>query len=216
MENTLATVPISNGVAQLVTTLAAGSNVLVTAIYSGDANFTTSTSSNSVTVVVAPLDFSFTDTGVSTYTVAPGAIATYSFALSPLYGSYAGPMSFTVTGLPPGAVVHFTTGPVAAGGTSSVVMTVQTSAPSAHNRNSFGGGMVLALLFLPFGFKRSLRKKLNARLLLLLLLMGAAATMSGCATGSGFLLQSPQSYTLTVTATAGSLVHSETVTLIVQ
>jgi hypothetical protein len=76
---------------------------------------------------------------------------------------------------------------------------------------------VLALLLLPFSMKRTVRVKLKGRMLLLaLLLAGMTAAMSGCGSSNGFLLQSPQTYTLTVSATSGTLVHSQTVTLNVQ
>lgn len=211
--------PVTGGVAQLTTQLPAGASAVITAVYSGDGNFLTSTSTNSVTLVVAPLDFRFTNTGANAYTAAPGAVASYSFAVAPLYGSYAGPMSFTVAGLPAGATASFTPSTVAANSsaTTPVMMTVQTAVASAHNRSPFGRGVVLALLLLPFGMKRSVRKKLSGRILLLLLLLaGTTAAMSGCGSSNGFMLQSPQNYTLTVTATAGTLVHSQTVTLIVQ
>ena len=45
---------------------------------------------------------------------------------------------------------------------------------------------------------------------------GSTATLTGCGAQNGFLSQSPQTYTLTVIATSGTLQHSQTVTLIVQ
>jgi hypothetical protein len=97
-------------------------------------------------------------------------------------------------------------------------MAVQTTAPMAQNRGGpLGHGIVLALLLLPFSMKRTVRVKLKGRMLLLaLLLAGMTAAMSGCGSSNGFLLQSPQTYTLTVSATSGTLVHSQTVTLNVQ
>jgi large repetitive protein len=216
----LMTVPTTAGVAQLTTLLPPGETAAITAVYSGDANFTTSTGTTSV--VVGSLDFTFTNTGASAYTAAPGAVASYSFALAPLYGSYAGPVSFTVTGLPAGAVASFTPSSVAAdGGAVPVTMTVQTASAMAHNDNygnsPLGRGVVLALLLLPFGMKRKLREKLRGRMLLLVLLLaGTTAAMTGCGSNSGFILQSPGTYTLTVTATSGTLQHSQIVTLIVQ
>jgi hypothetical protein len=148
-------------------------------------------------------------------------VASYSFGLSPLYGSYAGTVNFAVTGLPVGATASFTPSSVAAsGGATTVVMTVQTAAAIAHNRNDsspFRRGIVLALLLLPLMAKRRVREKLKGRMLLLVLLMaGLTATLTGCGSSNGFLLQSPQTYTLTVTATGGTLQHTQAVTLIVQ
>jgi hypothetical protein len=216
-------VPLAGGMAQLVMpSLPPGQTAMITAVYSGDGNFFGGTSGNSASVVVGPLDFTFTNAGTAAYTAAPGAVATYNFALAPLNDSYAGPVNFTVTGLPAGAVASFTPSSVAAdGGAVPVTMTVQTAAPMAHNENHgnspLGRGVVLALLLLPFGMKRKLREKLRGRMLLLVLLLaGTTAAMSGCASNNGFMLQSPGTYTLTVTATSGNLQHSQIVTLIVQ
>jgi CSLREA domain-containing protein len=216
----LGTATLSGGTAQLVLpSLPVGTSAGITAIYAGDGNFLASTSSNSATVVVSVIDFTFTTTGTSAYTAAPGAAAIYNFALAPLYGSYPGPVSFSVTGLPAGATASFTPSTVAVGGGATpVVMTVQTASAVAQNHNIlFGRGIVLALLFLPFAAKRRVRAKLKGRMLLLVLLMaGLTATLTGCGSQNGFLLQSPQTYTLTVTVTSGTVQHSQTVTLIVQ
>jgi hypothetical protein len=70
---------------------------------------------------ISPLDFTFTDTGASAFTAAPGAVASYSFGLSPLNGSYMGPVSFTVSGLPAGATASFTPSTIAANGGATTV-----------------------------------------------------------------------------------------------
>jgi hypothetical protein len=74
---------------------------------------------------------------------------------------------------------------------------------------------MLALLFLPFAAQRRMRDGANGRMLLLII--GFTASQAGCGSQSGFFLQSPSpTYTLTVTATSGTLQQSQTVTLIVQ
>jgi hypothetical protein len=214
-------VNLVNGVAtSVMPSLPPATAALITAAYAGDANFLGSASSNSASVVVAARQgFTFTDTGSSAYRAAPGATAAYSFALAPLSGSYPGAVTFTVAGLPASATASFTPSTVAANaGAASIAMTVQTATATAHNSSSpFGRAAVLALLLLPFGVKRSRRKKLNGWMLpLLLVVVGTTATISGCGSRNGFFLESPQSYTLTVTATSGTLTENQTVTLIVQ
>jgi hypothetical protein len=76
-------------------------------------------------------------------------------------------------------------------------------------------------LLLPFaGGLRRARKKLG-RVISVLLLIAAAITatmgISGCGSnGSGFFTQAPQNYTLTVTATSGTLARSTNITLTVE
>jgi hypothetical protein len=216
------TVGSSGGRASIPTaaTLAAGSHTVVIS-YSGDVNYSGVSNAETTLTIgapISPLDFTFTDTGASAFTAAPGAVASYSFGLSPLNSSYMGPVSFTVSGLPAGATASFTPSTIAAnGGATTVQMAVQTAAPMAQSRGgALGRGMVLALLLVPFSMKRTVRVKLKGRTLLLVLLAGMTAAVSGCGSSNGFLLQSPQTYTLTVSGTSGTLVHSQTVTLNVQ
>jgi Bacterial Ig-like domain (group 3)/MBG domain (YGX type) len=225
---TLQTVTLSGGVASTNPSLSPGTTHVLTASYSGDTNFVaSSTSATGVTVAVGALQFTFAGTGANALTVAPGNVAAYTFSISPNFVNYAGPVTFSVTGLPPGATASFnpSTIPVG-GGAQSVTMTVQTPAATAHNRTSaspLGGGSkvpaMLSLLLLPLVVNNKLRRRLSTRLLMLVLLMvglvGLAA-ITGCGSGDGFSLEDPQTYALTVTATSGSLQQTNAVRLTVQ
>jgi CSLREA domain-containing protein len=225
----LAMVGLTHGSAMYTTSLTPGTTHTLTVTYSGDADFLPSSGSTGSVVTVAPLSFTFADTGAANQTVAPGTVATYTFQLSPNFGSYASTVMFSVSGLPAGATATFTPSSVAAnGGTQAVVMAVQTPQPLAHERAPvmpFGRKALplFALLLLPLFGNRKRRGKLVSRLasriMMGALLLGGLAGiggMTGCGSSTGFLLEQPATYTVTVTATAGSLQQSQTVTLTVQ
>jgi hypothetical protein len=224
----LQTVTLSGGVASTNPTLSPGTTHVLTASYSGDTNFVaSSTSATGVTVAVGALQFTFAGTGANALTVAPGSVAAYTFSISPDSVNYAGPVTFSVGGLPPGATASFTPSTVpASGGAQTVTMTIQTPSATAHNRTPFSplGGSdkapaMLSLLLMQLVVNNKLRRRLGARLLMLVLLGGGLvglAAITGCGSGVGFTLKEPQTYTLTVTATSGSLQQTNTVRLTVQ
>ena len=88
---------------------------------------------------------------------------------------------------------------------------------------TFAGRMApFALAFVLLPFARRLRgagRRMGRMLSVILLIvagMAAVAGMSGCGSASGFFAQQGQSYTVTVTGTAGALSHSATVNLTVE
>jgi sugar lactone lactonase YvrE len=206
----------------------------ITAVYSGDANFTGSTSAALPQLVE---DFSITLTpqpnnpaGSTNQTVIPGKAVTFDVALTPLLGPFNFPIVLSATGLPPGAIATFSPQTINPGTTpASSTMTIQTAVNqgSLHRgRNLGGGAMAFALLLLPFTRKLRQRaaklKGLHITTLAVTLLLCAAAlgSITGCG-ADGFFAQPQQNYTLTVTGTtAGSngyaLQHSTTITLTVQ
>ena len=216
---------LTNGVAILNTTaLSAGVTNSLTATYEGNTTYLASTTTAPVTVVVAPLDFTLSVTGASIATVVPGKPATFTMTVDPLYGSYAGPVGFNVTGLPSGATYTISPSTVAANaGKQTVTLTIVTAPTTAsmHKPQPLGRKMApigLALLLLPFFGAGSMRRQGRrlSRLLCVLLAvgaLGAAIGLSGCSSPSGFFAQQAKGYNMTVTATAGSLQHTTTVTL---
>jgi hypothetical protein len=163
-----------------------------------------------------------TNGSVQSVTVNSGAMATYLFQIAPSYGVYPAQVTFSATGLPPGATATFTPATIAAnGGTQLVSLQIQTSQTAAHNNGPFklgGGTLALSFLLLPLLGTRGMRKSLLGRsMTLLLVLAGGAiglASLAGC--GGASTPQAAQNYTITVTATSGSTQHSFNFTLNVQ
>ena len=222
----LGTGALTSGVATLSTTaLNAGASNAITAVYGGDTNFTGSSTTSSTGVTVGQLDFSFAFTGSTSQTVAPGGSVSYQAVIDPLYGSYAGPVSFTVTGLPTGATYTINPSTIAVNsGQQTVTLTIQAAATMAMERTAPPLGRKLALLSLAlllplFGFGGMRRRghKLSRMVCLLILAGGLAATAvtSGCGSSGGFM-PAPKSYDVTVTATAGGIQHAADVNLEVQ
>jgi hypothetical protein len=220
----LDTAPLSAGTATFMTSsLSAGTTHQLTAVYSGDVNFTTSSTSQSMPIVVAPLDFTLSANPPTTQSVTAGSTAVYQVVVAPLYGSYAGPVSFAATGLPLGASVTFNPTSIAANaGQQTVAVTVQTSATAALQPAPLFSRtrvpLAIALLLLPLIGARRLRRQgrnLSRMLCVLLLLLGMATmALSGC--GGQTKSATETNYTLTITATSGNLQHSTDLTLTLQ
>jgi hypothetical protein len=213
------------GQASFTTSLAAGTTNVITAAYGGDIDFAASSAITSQTVTVAPLAFALSPTTPGPATVAPGGDATYQLNVAPTYGSYAGTVTFAVSGLPAGATATFSPSSIPAnGGQQTVTVTVSVPAATAANRpHSIGTKLAttaLALLLLPFaGRLRRHGRHLRQFVCLFLMALGgfaASAALFGCGGNSGFFDQSPKTYTLTITATAGGMSEATTVTLNVE
>jgi sugar lactone lactonase YvrE len=226
------------GVATLTTSALAGGSHLITAVYSGTANFVASTSA---ALTESVIDFSlnsttFGDGGgvVTAQTVSAGGTATYPLIIVPDAGIiFPTPITLTVTGMPPGATATITptTWTVLTGtswlfpaqtpiGDLSLIVQLPTAAARAGGReNPRVPAMAWAVLLLPFagGLGRLGKRKLGSRLarLGLLIAIGATVGLGGCAT-SGFFAPNQATYTITVTATSGPLSHSTTLTLTVK
>jgi hypothetical protein len=227
----LGTGTIASGVAAYVTSsLPAGANS-ITAVYSGDTNFATVTSS-ALTETVETFALGTSTGATTTQTVSPGGTATYTFSVSPTGGTtFLDPVSFTVSGLPAGATATFTPQTIPAGsGTTPVTLTIQTSsqnaavAPPGPVGGDSGGRPLIALglMLLPLtgAIKRFHKRKATLFCMALLLMMGSTTYLVGCGGGSSGGGSSSgsqsQSYNLTVTGTSGADITTTSVTLTVQ
>jgi large repetitive protein len=223
----LGTVQLNAGVASFTASaLAPGSMHSITATYSGDTNFTASSTTASLTITVAQLEFTLTINGATIESVYPGGTVTYSFQVAPEYGQYAGPMTFAVSGLPSGVTATFSPDSIPAnGGPQTVTLTI-TDVPLSAAANSPKGlstrlaPFALALLLPLAGTRRMRRHGRRMRQMLWVLALAVSAlsatVLSGCGSANGFFAQAPRNYNLTITATAGTIQQTGQVTLNVQ
>jgi len=205
----------------------------INVVYLGDTNFSGATSAVTVETVGAVPDFTIATAGATSQLVIPGQSVTYGFTVQSQGAAFPSPVTLTASGLPSGAIATFAPATITPGSTATTFsLSVQTPALKTANRAPTNPShnpllpVSSALLLLPLMSSKRLRASLGKmpRTLfsaLLLLLSGAALMgLTGCGAG-GFFGQNPQSYNITVTATATSvagttLQHATTVTLIVQ
>ncbi|HEY4838580.1 MAG TPA: Ig-like domain repeat protein, partial [Candidatus Acidoferrales bacterium] len=175
-------------------------------------------------------DFSFTNTS-GPQTVSAGGSAMYTITTTAIAGTLPTPVTFAASGLPTGAAATFAPPSVtpSASTTLTITTTARTSATNVPNQplgpsapKSFPSWKVfsaLALLLAGIAFA-NFNRKLARRLIpaaALILLMISAGYISGCASAP---VVNPNgtpagTYTITVTATSGTDVHTATVTLTV-
>ena len=158
----------------------------------------------------------------TTFNIPAGLAGGATLSIAPLFG-FDSPVTFSCSGLPAGDTCSFIpqTIPalsIAQGTTGYSALTIQTAATSASIRN-FGqrpftphspyapvGTLTVAALL--FGIRK--RKRL---LLMVVLVLGTAGVgmLGGCASSNVSL----PTHTFTLTATSGSVVHTQTITLVV-
>lgn len=216
--------PLSGGTATYTTTTLASGNYQITATYSGDTDFLASTTATPSPLVVGGLDFTLTANAPTSQTVSAGSTATYQLVVAPLYGTYPGTVTFTASGLPATASVTFNPSTIAAnGGQQTVTMTVQTATASADASPSIGRKLAplsFALFLIPFlglGRLRRQGRRLSS-LASVLLILGCTLVGGLMMTGCGGTIKNAavQGFTITVTATSGTIQHTAPVTLQVQ
>jgi sugar lactone lactonase YvrE len=224
----LGSAALVNGVAALPTYFSATSTYSITAVYSGDTNYETGTSPSQTETIE---DFALTLASPigGTVTVMGGQPASYTFTVSAVGGTtMAGPIAFALAGFPTGTVYTFSPTTLASGaGTTTVTLTVTPPVATAMNRNApihpRNAGryapVVFAFLMLPFalpwGRKRGRRP---AALLLWAMLFASTLGLTGCLSDSqsGYYGTNPETYSLNITASSGTLSHATVVTLVRQ
>jgi sugar lactone lactonase YvrE len=196
----------------------------ITAVYSGDSNFSTLTSAGLTETVMTAYTVTAPTTPVP---VAPGGAATIDITVPPLGGAYNGVVTLSAAGLPPGATATFNPPTVTPGSTGApTVLTIQLAALTAgipaHDIPTNRRGLPLVPASLGFAlFGIVLGRKRIPRMLMLVFMLaslgGTTSLLTGC--GGGFASTPstpPGNYLITVTGTSGAFQASTTVTLVVQ
>jgi YVTN family beta-propeller protein len=224
---TLGSGTLSAGVAAFTVLSFSVASHAITVVYGGDANFSAATS-GTLTELVEDFTFDSSGSGNGTsQTVNPGGSAVFTLTLSPSGGvTLPAAVSLTASGLPAGATATFSPQALPAGSPqSNVTLTIEVpqTATNLHWQNHLGKSIPLVLwgiLLLPFASQLRKNGKQMGRLICLLLLLAStvaiAAGLSGCGGSSSTTSQTPQTYTITLTAISGSLSHSTPVTLTVE
>ena len=210
------------GVATFATSNLGAGNATITAVYSGNAGFATSTSTPlNLTVAIASV---YTVTAPQTpFTVVSGESLDVNVTVQPVGGAYNSLVTMSASGLPAGAVAIFTPLTVTPGAAGApTVMTIRTATqtagiPADHNPQfpltpTFlaAGAMVLAV-------NRKRLGKSMAVFLVMATLLAGAWMMAGCNGGfAGKPGPQTRTYIITITGTSGSLHPSTTITLIVR
>ena len=211
----LGTATVSGGAASFSTTTLSARTHSITAVYSGDANYSRATSSVVSQVVqiagAPPPPFTVAST-TGPQSIPPGASASYTITVA---GTFTNVVTFTATNLPPGSTYSFaptSVTPTPAGATSTFTISVPKQSATLHGASKTP--FVLGVLLLPLALLR--RTRARPRLLLWLLIgLTSLGTISGCGTG-GYFNQPQQTYVIIITATGGNAAYSTTVSLTVQ
>ncbi|HEV2579019.1 MAG TPA: Ig-like domain repeat protein [Acidobacteriaceae bacterium] len=217
----------TSGAATLNVTFSTNGQHILTASYAGNGLYQPITTTP-LTQVVEDFSLALATGSQNSATIILGASTQYNLVVSPIgANSLAAPVALSVTGLPSGGSGTFNPSSVAGGaGITPVVLTVTAppltgslrrpvnpASPSLrHEAPAF-----VAFLLLPTGFLLR-RRRTVIRLLLIFVGLAAVSTgLSGCLQdqATGYYGNDPQTYTVTVTGTAGTLTHTVQVTLTV-
>lgn len=195
----------------------------ITAVYGGDSDFSSATSS-AISLVVSDLSVEVVSGESSTASVRAGGTATYHLSVGPSSGAvFPAAVTLSASGGPAGSTIRVSPASIAAGaGATNVTVTVQVPASIAATRASQVWALSLALPFLglfavPFQTERARtsRKRILWGVLVVIALQCAVAT-TGCGNAAAPAAPSPKNYTITVTATSGGVSHATSLTLTVQ
>ena len=153
-----------------------------------------------------------------TVAVVRGSTALFSVAVNPSPGNFPNSVSLSCSGLPSLASCNFNPSQVPSGSGSSVVtVSMTTTAPSSNAATLWNGLPLVAIVLVPLAGKW--RHGISRLILLAIISLGVIGCGGGLqgngGGGSGNPGTKPGNYTVTITATCGTVAHSTAVTLTV-
>jgi hypothetical protein len=214
---------LDSGVATYATSSLTAGTHSITGAYSGDASFSSLTSS-AVSQVIADFTVAVGSGQIQSATVAAGGTANYHIAVGPSGGStFPAAVTLTASGAPAGSTVTLTPASLAAGASATnVTLTIHVPATTAalNQTGHWAFGLALPLFgIFVVPLRGTLRRhggKPGAVMCVLVLTLVSAGALPGCGGSGPKITTTPRSYTVTVTATCGAVSHSTTVGLTVQ
>ncbi|HEY4358959.1 MAG TPA: Ig-like domain repeat protein [Acidobacteriaceae bacterium] len=183
---TLGTSTVTAGTATLtnVVITAAGTHS-ITAVYSGDTNYYTSTSSSAVSIVAVDQGFTLSANPAS-LTIARGSAGTTTIT-GTSFGNYSGTATFSCSGLAAGEYCNFSTTTMSFTGTNTAPTLTLTIVTIPPGTKAFGAGFLWIPAMLLGGLFIFRRKQFSVRgrqLLTLAILFCGVMAVSGCGNGN--------------------------------
>ncbi len=175
---------VTAGVAKLTTTFTTAATHPISAVYSGDANFYTSSTTTSVNIVSVVGGFTLS-ANPSSLTITRGTSGTVTITATS-YGNWNGTGPLTCYGLPANSFCTFTTTPFVfngVNGSQNTTLTITTLNPHAGGGTASLGGFLWLPAVLLAGFLGLRRKHLTLRgrqLMVFAILLCGMAAVSGC------------------------------------
>jgi len=201
-------IPLSNTTATFATTSIVFPSNSFTAVYSGDGNFSTSTSA----IVSPAADFTMAPTSSSLGTQ-QGGVASGLVTLTPVFG-FAGTITPSCSNLPVNTVCRFNPASVTFSGNTPASIAIQIFTgvdPSVASVQRHDSNLLTLAMLSPlgigalalFGFRRGKGTRLAQLLLVAIVALCAAGGISGCASSGNVLVVAPLGTTnITVTFTS--------------
>lgn len=148
-------------------------------------------------------------------TISSGGTASYTLTVTPQNGAFNSPVTFSASGLPSGSIANFSPATLTPGTTAATTQMTVKAAGQAAAATGTPWALATPALTLVGLLAVPRRRRRSLALCLIVIASFGALILSGC--GGGFAVPTAsQTYTVTVTASGGSVQQNATVQLTVR